>query len=76
MCGKTFELVMQRQTWGEDQVYYEDEVGRLRAMPRAWTSLADPDLFQMVAAGRSLFRVVDLLELAACIRKWQGGCVK
>ena len=68
--------MMQRQNWGEDHVYYEDEVGRFRAMPRAWTSLADADLFQIIAAGRSRFRVADLLELASWIRKVQRGSVK
>jgi hypothetical protein len=35
--------------------------------PRAWTDAADPDVFVMLAAGRSPFRVEDLLVLAELI---------
>jgi len=67
---------MQRQNWGEDHVYYEDEVDRLRAMPRAWTSLADPDPFQILAERRSRFRAWDLLELASWMGKLRRQVVK
>ena len=43
---------------------YHDEQGRLRAVPAMWTSVVEPDPFVTLAAGRSLFRVVDLLRLA------------
>ena len=33
-------------------------------MPTAWTSVAPEDAFVKVAAGRSAFRVTDLLALA------------
>ena len=68
--------MMQRQNWGEDHVYYEDEAAQLRAMPRAWTSLADPDPFQTGAGRPCLFRVWDLLELASWIGKLQEQRVK
>jgi Family of unknown function (DUF5372) len=36
-------------------------------LPVGWTDLAEPNVFVAIAAGRSWFRVVDLLELAALV---------
>ena len=65
LCGQEFVLVTYRQNWGEDRVYFHDAQGRLRAIPASWTSLATDDFFVAVSAGRSAFRVADLLELTA-----------
>jgi len=35
-CGRTFELLERRTTWGEDRVYFHDEAGQLRRLPAAW----------------------------------------
>ena len=59
-----FEAVTFRQNWGEDRVWFHDNNGRLHSVPTAWTDAAPVDPFMVVAAGRSLFRVVDLLELS------------
>jgi hypothetical protein len=64
LSGKTFELVTVRRNWGEERVYYQDETGALHSLPLAWTSLAPEDPFVSLAAGRSAFRVVDLVELS------------
>jgi hypothetical protein len=64
LSGKTFELVTVRHNWGDERVYYQDETGALHSLPLAWTSLAAEDPFVSLSAGRSAFRVVDLLELA------------
>jgi Family of unknown function (DUF5372) len=56
-------LVSLRHTWGEDRVFFLDEQGTQRSLPRAWTDVADPDPFVMLAAGRSSLRVADLLLL-------------
>ena len=42
-------------------------------MPASWTSLAALDPFVAVAAGRSLFRVADLLALARLCAQLAGG---
>ena len=60
-------LTRRRNDWGEDRVVYFDAKGRLRSMRTAWTSLAEPDLFARTSAGRSWFRIDDLLRLAADI---------
>jgi hypothetical protein len=61
--------VDRRTTWGEDRVYYHDETGRLRRLPAAWTSMALPTPFEALSAGRSHFRVEDLLQLVGLIAR-------
>lgn len=46
---------------------YFDAQGRLRSMLTSWTSLAGADAFSQASAGRSWFRVDDLLKLAALL---------
>jgi hypothetical protein len=67
LSGKIFELVTVRRNWGDERVYYQDETGSLHSLPLAWTNLAAEDPFVSLSAGRSAFRVVDLLELARCV---------
>ena len=57
-------MVAVRHTWGEDRVFFLDEEGTQRSLPRAWTDAADPDPFVALAGGRSAVRVEDLLALA------------
>jgi hypothetical protein len=64
--------VTYRHNWGENRVYFYDDQGRLRAVPADWTDVFPPDPFVVIAAGRSLFRFGDLLELARCL----GGLKK
>jgi hypothetical protein len=66
-AGRAFVFVAERQTWGEKRVFFLDEDGTQRSLPSRWTSVAAPDPFVVVAAGRSPFRVVDLLDVAALI---------
>jgi hypothetical protein len=51
---------------------YFDQRGRLRSMLASWTSLAEQDLFAQTSAGRSWFRVDDLLRLCALIGDIRG----
>jgi hypothetical protein len=60
--------VTRRQNWGEDRVYFRDEGGRLIALPARWTSVCSPDPVVALSAGRSAFRVRDILALAELIR--------
>ena len=62
--GREFEFVRQKKNWGEDRVWFYDDEGELRLLPAAWTDRAPSDPFVVVAAGRSAFRLCDLLELA------------
>jgi hypothetical protein len=73
--GRELCFVAVRQTWGEDRVFFTDDENRLRSLPRAWTDAADVDPFVALAAGRSAFRLEDLLELAELVerRRRAGG---
>jgi hypothetical protein len=55
------------KNWGGDRVLFEDDGGRVRSLPTAWTSVASPDPFVTVSAGRSFFRIQDLLALVELI---------
>jgi len=63
-----FDLVGYAHTWGEHRVFYrrpgDDQV---RTLPAGWTDVVDLDPFVVLAAGRSLSRVEDLLALAALV---------
>jgi hypothetical protein len=66
--------VTYRHNWGERRVYFHDDTGRLVSLPAQWTSILSLDPFVAIAAGRSPFRVQDLLELSHLIaRIRQGG---
>lgn len=65
--GQQFDLIEVRQCWGLERVYYHDEQGRLARMPAEWTTAVEPDPYVVVSAGRSLFRVGDLLRLVELI---------
>jgi hypothetical protein len=67
--GCQFMLATRKQNWGEDRVMFFDGQGRLRSMLTSWTSLAGEDAFAQASAGRSWFRVDDLLALAALLER-------
>src|SRR5882757_7838505 len=71
-----FELVSYRQDWGEDRVWFQDKLGRLHSLPTSWTDAGAVDPFVALAAGRSLFRVADLIELARQIDGWKSERVE
>ena len=47
---------------------WEDERGEVRSLPASWTSAGEEDAFRVMSAGRSAFRVEDLLELVEVVR--------
>lgn len=61
--GREFVFVAICQAWGEDRVFFFDEVGVQRSLPTGWTDAAAPDAFVALADGRSAVRVADLLAL-------------
>jgi Family of unknown function (DUF5372) len=73
LSGKVFELVTCHTNWGDEQVYYHDETGKLCSLPLKWTSLAPADPFVSLSAGRAAFRVSDLLELSRLLASLQEG---
>jgi len=69
LFGQALDVVMHRHNWGEDRVYFRDGCGHLTSLPAGWTSVVPEDAFVAVAAGRSRFRVQDLVDLAAVVRR-------
>jgi hypothetical protein len=67
LCGRELQLIDQYLAWGEDRVCFRDDGDELRYLPTAWTSIAPPDPFVPMSAGRSHFRVEDLLRLATSL---------
>jgi hypothetical protein len=67
MLGWEFVFLAVRQTWSEDRVFLLDENGRQCSFPVGWTDAVEPEVFVSFAAGRSPFRVEDLLALAGLI---------
>ena len=56
-----------RHNWGEDRAYYRDEQGRLACVPASWTDVIASDPVVAISAGRSAFRLQDLLELVRLV---------
>jgi hypothetical protein len=71
-----FELLAYRKNWGEERVWFRGGDGRVHSVPTSWTDAGAVDPFVAVAAGRSLFRIVDLLELAQQIGEWKLGAAR
>ncbi len=51
--------------WGEDRVFTYDRTGTLTSFPTTITDVVPVDAFTRISAGRSAFRVDDLLALRA-----------
>jgi hypothetical protein len=67
LCGQEIDVVAHRAQWGETRVYYRDRLGHRASLPTCWTSLAAEDPYITAGAGRSHFRVPDLIDLAALL---------
>lgn len=75
LTGREFDLVGYAHTWGEHRVFFrEPDEERVRSMPAGWTDVEGPDPFLVLAAGRTAFRVEDLVALARLLREIEGGC--
>ncbi|MFN2505338.1 MAG: DUF5372 family protein [Acidimicrobiales bacterium] len=66
LAGQQFELVVRKHNWAEDRVFIF-VAGELRSVPAGWTDIDPADPFVVIAAGRSPFRVDDLLSLASLL---------
>jgi len=76
LSGQEFELLRRNGKGANEELFFHDDHGQLSLIPLTWTSLAPEDPFVIVAAKRSSFRVVDLLELAQLIEDSKVGGVK
>ena len=71
--GRRFEAVDIRLCLGEERVYFVGEDGRLQRRLVRSTSLEAPDPFVEMSAGRSAFRVRDLLALSDLVASLSGS---
>jgi hypothetical protein len=68
--GEELELLGYRRSFGNECLDCRDREGRLTTVPLAWTDAAENyDAFVAASAGRSYFRVEDLLRLFNLIRE-------
>jgi hypothetical protein len=75
--GQRFELITYLHTWGEDRVYFQrQESEHLVSVPASWTDVVPEDPLVQLAAGQSLFRVAELLELVLMVEESSQKCVK
>ena len=73
LSGQIFPLLSQHVAWGEERVFFPDpQTHQIRSLPLAWTSLALPDPFVVVAAGKAVLRFSDLQQLAQFLRQRQN----
>ena len=56
-------MVRRTNCWGEDRVFIYDRTGTLKSFPASITDVVPVDDFTRMSAGRSAFRVDDLLAL-------------
>ena len=70
--GREFELIEIVPIAGIRLVHYAADDGTMRTIRQAFTSARAVDPFARVAAGRSAFRVLDLLALAALLDGLDG----
>jgi hypothetical protein len=72
LSGQTFSLLSQRFAWGEERVFFSDpHIHQVRSLPLAWTSLALPDPFVVVAEGKTVLRFGDLHQLTQFLKEMQ-----
>jgi hypothetical protein len=70
--GQTFPLLVQSFAWGEERVFFSDpETHQMRSLPLAWTSLAPPDLFLVLAKGQAVLRFEDIQSLVQLLNDVQ-----
>ena len=50
-------------------MFYREGDSELLSLPASWTSVAADDPFVAISAGRSPFRVVDLLSMAELVAR-------
>jgi hypothetical protein len=65
--GQEIDVVVRRPHWGEDRMFYHDRQGHLASLPARWTSIVAEDPLVVLGAGRSRFRVADLIDLVALV---------
>ena len=65
-----YDILEFRRDWGHELVAFYSEQGKVVTIPIQWTDLDTTcDPFVVMSAGRSYFRVADLLRLAELLKE-------
>jgi Family of unknown function (DUF5372) len=73
LFGREFVLVVHKNNWAEDRVFFFADDGQMTSLPARWTDVGPPDPFVVLAAGRSAFRFADLVALADLLDGLRGS---
>ena len=69
---RTFKIIKCQRLQGRNYFVFVDHNGKKSTVPIAWTDASkEEDAFVIVSAGRSYFRVEDLLRLSDLVRNLQ-----
>jgi hypothetical protein len=67
LAGRVFDVVVRKKNWADDRVFFFGDDGHMGSLAAGWTDIDGPDPFVAIAAGRSRFRVEDLVALASLL---------
>ena len=76
LFGMEFVFITRRLTWGRWRVHYCDELGVVRSLPASWTDAGVIDPFVVMAAGRSILHVDDLIALIELVAGINAGAAR
>ncbi len=76
LAGQEFDLISRKRNWGEDRVFIVGQGGLTTSIPATWTDVDPPDPYVVVSAGRTAFRIQDLLALAGLLDSLQSRLPK
>jgi hypothetical protein len=68
LAGREFTLVIYRNNWEEQRVFFYNDQGELISLPAKWTSLFPEDPLVFLSTENAFFRSPDLLELACLLK--------
>ena len=73
LLDQEFEWVSERSNRHGDRVWYEQDDGSGASIPKAWTDLAAPDPFTVLAEGKAHLHLDRLLQLADLVAAMRDG---
>ena len=69
LYSQQFNIEEKRKLWGRNYFIFHTDSGQRLVIPIAWTDMAEEDdPFVVISAGRSYFRVEDLLSLSELLK--------
>ena len=70
---KEFDILNFVYVCHEHKIFFHDEQENVASIPVAWTNFLPEDPFVAVSAGRSFFRIDDLIQLFQKIQTLKNG---